>query len=417
MKQIYQAQFQSSFCVFGDSRLRFLCDKLVGSLALLYKSNFGNGENMKTRAAVCRAFNKPYTIEEIELQPPKAGEVMVKVSHTGWCHSDFSALRGTYGFKASILPMVPGHESAGIVHSVGPGVKTLQPGDHVVTCWQAPCGQCAACVSGNTHICEHLLLDIGTGKLKDGTARFRDKDGSEINHCSYVSGFSEYIVTPEISSVKIPKELQLEQACLLGCCVATGWGAIHKSAKVQAGESVAIWGMGGVGLNVVRGADLADAYPIIAVDLEGSKEVIAKEMGATHFINSSKEDPVPIIKKLTGGLGVYYAFEVAGDVGASLQAFYTLRNGGRLMQIGIPSIKDTATFPLFIMPFQARKIEGVLYGSMRHQVDVPILADMALKGKLRVDQLISRHFKLEELNDVVDAMEKREIIGRWICDL
>jgi Zn-dependent alcohol dehydrogenase len=372
---------------------------------------------MKTKAAVCREFNKPYVIEEIDIEPPKANEVMVKVTHTGWCHSDLSALRDRYGFQASILPMVPGHESSGVVQSVGPGVTRLQPGDHVVTCWQAPCGRCESCVSGNTHICEYLLTEIGTGKLKDGTARFRDRDGSEINHCAYVSGFSEYTVTPEISAVRVPKELPMDQACLLGCCVGTGWGAVHRSAKVQAGESVAIWGVGGVGLNVVRGAALANADPIIAVDLEGTKEEIAREMGATHFINSSEEDPVPAIKNLTHEKGVHYAFVVIGDVGASLQAFYTLRNGGKLMQVGIPSVADMASFPLFIMPFQAQKIEGVLYGSLRHQVDVPILANMALSGDLKVDRLITKHFRLEDLNDAVEAMENRKIVGRWICDL
>ncbi|MCP4752871.1 MAG: alcohol dehydrogenase catalytic domain-containing protein [Proteobacteria bacterium] len=372
---------------------------------------------MKTKAAVGRAWNTPYTIEEIDIEAPKEKEVMVKVAHTGWCHSDLSGYKNRYALDDSLLPAVPGHESAGVVHSVGPGVTSLQPGDHVVTCWQAPCGQCEACVSGNTHICEWLLIDLGTGKLKDGTARFRDKDGSEINHSLYVSGFSEYIVTPEISSVKVSKELPLDQACLLGCCVGTGWGAVNRSARVQAGETVAIWGMGGVGLNVVRGAALAGANPIIAVDLEGSKEAIAKEMGATHFINSSQGDPVPMVKSLTGEKGVHYAFEVTGDVGASVQASYTLRNGGKLMQVGIPAAGEEASYQLFIMPFQAQSVQGVLYGSLRHQIDIPILADMALKGDLMIDTLITKHFKLEEINEVREAMEKREIIGRWVCDL
>jgi S-(hydroxymethyl)glutathione dehydrogenase / alcohol dehydrogenase len=372
---------------------------------------------MKTKAAVGREFNTPYTIEEIGLEPPKENEVLVKVAHTGWCHSDLSGYKNYYALDPSILPVVPGHESAGVVQEVGPGVTTLKPGDHVVSCWQAPCGRCEACVSGNTHICEWLLVDLGTGKLKDGTARFRDADGSEINHALYVSGFSEYIVTPEISSVKVPKQLPLDQACLLGCCVGTGWGAVNRAAKVQAGESVAIWGMGGVGLNVVRGAALAGANPIIAVDLEGSKEELAMEMGATHFINSSKEDPVPAVLSMNGNKGVHFAFEVTGDVGASVQASYTLRNGGRLMQVGIPAAGEMASFQLFIMPFQAQKIEGVLYGSLRHQVDVPILADMALKGDLKVDKLITKHFKLEDINEVRAAMERREIIGRWVCDM
>jgi Zn-dependent alcohol dehydrogenase len=257
---------------------------------------------------------------------------------------------------------------------------------------------------------------LGTGKLLDGTARFRDANGEEVNHALYVAGFSQYIVSPEIASVKIPKELPLDQACLLGCCVGTGWGAVVKSAKVQPGESVAVWGMGGVGLNVIRGAALVGANPIIGVDLEASKEDIAREMGATHFINSSEDDPVPIIRELTGEKGVHYAFEVIGDVGAYLQSFFTIRNGGKLMAVGIPSVEDMATFPMFILPFQANTIQGVLYGSLRHQVDIPILADKALKGELKLDKLISRHFRLEEINEAVEAMENRQIIGRWVCD-
>jgi Zn-dependent alcohol dehydrogenase len=382
----------------------------------LGKINEPEEGKMKTKAAVCRDWGKPLTIEELELEPPKQGEVLVKVAHTGWCHSDLSATKGIYGLD--ILPYVTGHETAGVVQQVGPGVTTLKPGDHVVSCWQAPCGRCERCVSGQTHICNNLLADLGTGKLADGTVRFKDAKGKPVNHCLYVSGFSQYIVAPAISSVKIRDDLPLDQACLLGCAVGTGWGAVVKSAKVQPGESVAIWGMGGVGLNIVQGARLAGAYPIIAVDLEGSKEKIAREMGATHFINSSEKDPVPIIREqITGGKGVHFVFEAIGDPGAYLQSFFVLQNGGRLMAVGIPSVEDMVSFPFFIVPFQANKIEGVLYGSLRHQIDIPILANMAAEGKLKVDKLITRHFKLEEINEVAEAMEKRQIIGRWVCDL
>lgn len=370
---------------------------------------------MKTKAAVTRMWNEPMTIEELELEGPKEQEVLVKVAHTGFCHSDLSGWKGIYGFD--VLPVVLGHETAGIVQEVGPGVTHVKPGDHVVSCWQAPCGRCENCVSGNTHICENLLPTLGSGKLLDGTARFRDTDGSEINHALYVSGFSEYIVSPASASVKIPDELPLDQACLLGCAVGTGWGAVHRSARVQAGEAVAIWGMGGIGLNIVQGARLAGANPIIAVDLEGSKEEIARSMGATHFINSSENDPVPIIRgELTGGRGVHFVFEAIGDPGAYLQSFFTLRTGGRLMAVGVPSCRDMVSFPLFMAPFQANKIEGVLFGSLRHQIDIPRLADMALRGDLRLDKLVTKHCKLEEINDVVDAMEKRQIVGRWVFD-
>ena len=230
---------------------------------------------MKTKASVTRMWGEPMTIEEVELEGPKEEEVLVKVVNTGFCHSDLSAWKGIYGLD--VLPLILGHETAGIVQEVGPGVTHVKPGDHVVSCWQAPCGKCENCVSGKTNICENLLPSLGSGKLpSDGTTRFKDTDGSDINHALYVSGFSEYIVSPAISSVKVPDELPLDQACLLGCAVGTGWGAVHRSAKVQAGESVAIWGMGGIGLNIVQGARLAGADPIIAVDLEAEAAEKAK---------------------------------------------------------------------------------------------------------------------------------------------
>jgi S-(hydroxymethyl)glutathione dehydrogenase / alcohol dehydrogenase len=370
---------------------------------------------MKTKAAVTRDWGVPMTIEELELEAPKAGEVLVKVAHTGFCHSDLSAWKGIYGLD--VLPIVLGHECAGVVQKVGSGVTHLEVGDHVVSCWQAPCGKCEMCVSGNTNICEHLLADLGTGKLMDGTARFKTKDSEVVNHALYVSGFSEYIVSPAIAAVKVPKELPLDQACLIGCAVGTGWGSVHRAAHVQAGESVAVWGMGGIGLNIIQGLRLAGADPIIAVDLEGSKEALARELGATHFINSSKSDPVPIIREeLTGGKGVHFVFEASGDPGAYLQSFFTLRNGGRLMAVGIPSCEDMVTLPFYAIPFQGNKIEGVLYGNLRHQIDIPRLANMALKGDLKLDKLITKHCKLEEINDVIEAMDKRQIVGRWVFD-
>ena len=370
---------------------------------------------MKTKAAVTRAWGEPMAIEELELESPKNGEVLIKVAHTGFCHSDLSGWKGIYSMD--VLPVVLGHECAGVVQEVGPGVTHLQPGDHVVSCWQAPCGICESCVSGNTHICETLHVTAGAGTLLNGTTRFKDKDGQVVNHFLYVSGFSEYIVSPAIAAVKIPKELPLDQACLLGCAVGTGWGAVHRSAQVKTGESVAIWGMGGVGLNIVQGARLAGANPIIAVDLEGSKEAVALAMGATHFINSSEADPVPIIREeLTGGKGVHYVFEASGDSGAYLQSFFVLKIGGRLMAVGIPSCEDIVPLPFYVIPFQANSIEGVLFGSLRHQIDIPRLAALALKGDLKLDRMITKHCRLEEINDVAEAMEKREIVGRWVLN-
>jgi Zn-dependent alcohol dehydrogenase len=371
---------------------------------------------MKTKAAVCREFEEPISIEEIELEAPQANEILVKVAHTGWCHSDLSMLQGKLGMD--IVPFVIGHECSGVVQEVGPGVTTLKPGDHVVSCWVAPCGHCERCVSGETHICLNLHPALQTGKLADGTTRMKGADDEELNHFLFCSGFSEYIVTPEISSVKVPKELPMDQACLLGCCVGTGWGSAVKAAKIEPGETVAVWGCGGIGLNVIQGARLSGASMIIGVDLEGSKEKIAREMGATHFINASEEDPVPIIREqLTNERGVDYVFEAIGDPGAFAQAFYVTRIGGTFSCIGITSTEDLVSWPPFMIVFGVFKIQGIVYGNIRHQVDIPIMADLALKGELKLDQLITERFKLEDINEVAKAMEKRQIVGRWVCDL
>lgn len=371
---------------------------------------------MKTKAAVLREWKGKISIEELELDPPKAGEVMVKVAHCGWCHSDQSFWEGTMGLD--ILPFVMGHECAGIVEEVGPRVDHLKPGDHVVACFVAPCGVCEQCVSGRTYTCENLMTGIAGGKLLDGTTRFKTADREEINHILYVSGFSEYITAPAISSVKIRDDLPLDQAALLGCCVGTGWGAAVRTAEVQNGESVAVWGCGGIGLNIIQGARLRQAYPIIAVDMEGSKEKIAREMGATHFINNSKNDPVPIIREeLTNSKGVQHVFEAVGDPGAYLQAFYTLGIAGTLYAVGLVKLEEMVSLPFMGIPFLTQRIQGVTYGSVRWVVDVPRMADLAVKGDLKLDKLITEHFKLEDLDEVIKTMEKHQIIGRWVCDL
>ena len=372
-------------------------------------------KKMRTKAAVCRALNGPIEIEELELDEPKEKEVLVKTANAGWCHSDLTMWKGGYG--VNINPFVLGHEVAGVVEKVGRGVTTVKPGDHVVAAWAAPCGQCEACVSGRTHTCLSMMQTLGTGKLLDGTSRWRDKKGKEVNHQLFVSAFSEYIVSPEISCVKIRDNLPLDQACLLGCCVPTGWGAAVISAETRPLHAVAVWGMGGVGLNVVQGAKTVGAFPIIAVDLEGSKEEIARKMGATHFINSSEEDPIPKIKELTDGKGVHRAFEAVGDSGAYLQAFYSLRQKGRLMAIGVVPVNEKpGNIPWYSFSNQEHIIQGVCYGGVRHQIDIPLLADKAARGELNVGGLITRHLKIEDINEVIRAMEKREIVGRWVFD-
>jgi S-(hydroxymethyl)glutathione dehydrogenase/alcohol dehydrogenase len=366
---------------------------------------------MEVKAAVLREFNKPVSIETLELADPKANEVMVKVAAVGFCHSDLHVF---YGEIPVPLPIVLGHETAGIVEKVGPGVTKVKPGDHVVCCWMVPCGKCFQCFNGRPNLCEGHFPQFLGGQLLDGTSRLTDKEGKPVGQAFFISGFSTYTVVPEDGALPIRKDFPLEYACSLGCCVPTGWGAVVNVANVKAGTSVAVYGCGGVGLNVIRAASLRHANPIIAVDLEGNREEIAREFGATHFINSSKEDPVPKIMELTGGAGAEYVFEAIGDPGAIIQAYWSLRMGGRLILPGITPAEATTNLPLMLVPLHERAIIGTLYGGIKPQIDIPKLVDLAAEGAFKLDKLVSKKIKLEQINEAAEAMHHRNIVGRWI---
>jgi S-(hydroxymethyl)glutathione dehydrogenase/alcohol dehydrogenase len=379
---------------------------------------------MKMKAAVCREFGKPISIEEVELAPPKEKEVLVKTAYTGFCHSDWSAVAGWLPFPT---PMVIGHEASGVVMDVGPGVTTVKKGDHVVATWMIACGHCPECTSGRGYICRTSHGIHTKGGLWDGTSRLTDAKGARLNHQTFVSGFAEYMVIPEQGAILMPKNFPLDQACFIGCCVPTGYGAVYNVAKIIPGNSAAIWGMGGVGLNVVRGAKLRGAYPIIGVDVEGSKEAIAREFGATHFINSSKEDPVQAVQLLTGGEkmadgtiqggGANFCFEVIGDPGAIQQAYWALSIGGSLIQVGIPSIQTRTELPLTLTPPHNRNIIGTLYGNVQNHYELPAIVSQIERGEyMDLSKLISKKFKIEEINEVYQAMSDHEIIGRWVCE-
>jgi S-(hydroxymethyl)glutathione dehydrogenase / alcohol dehydrogenase len=366
---------------------------------------------MKMKAAVLRENNQPLSVEEVELLPPKEKEVLVKTAYTGFCHTDLSMIRGVFNMP---LPMVLGHEAAGVVEKVGPGVTTQKEGDHVVTTWMVACGHCPECRKGLGHMCRTSFTPHGVGGLLDMTSRLVDSKGARLNHQQFISGFAEYMVVPEPAAIKINKDVSLDQACFLGCALPTGFGAVYNAAGVKPGDSVAIWGMGGVGLNVVRGAKLRGANPVIGVDIEGSKEAIAREFGVSHFINSSKEDPVPIIKELTDG-GANFCFEAIGDTGAITQAYWALGMAGKLIQIGITDEPEMTKLPLFYNPLHCKSIIGTLYGNIDTDREIPALADLAASGELKLDKLISRRFRIGEINEAVDAMSKRKIVGRWVC--
>ena len=379
---------------------------------------------MKIKGAVLREPNKPYSIETLELDPPKEHEVLVKYTHTGYCHSDLHLQLGEIPIA---LPLVAGHEGAGVVEDVGPGVTKVQKGDHVGVTWMIPCGKCPQCLRGMGNICSGNFPAFLEGMLLDGTSRIKDKDGNMVRHGNFVSCFSTHSIVPEDGVIPMPKEFPLEHAALMGCCVPTGWGTVCNTADVQPGDSVVVYGLGGVGINCLRAAVLRQANPVIAVDLEGSKEGLAKEFGATHFIDSSKEDPVPAIQLLTGGMkmedgtimggGADIVIEAIGDPGAQIQAYWSTGIGGKVVAPGITPHDQTTNLPLMLLPLHQKSILGNLYGSISTHIDIPRLVNLAKTGNLKLDKLVTKKFKMEEINDVAKAMEKREIQGRWVCEI
>jgi Zn-dependent alcohol dehydrogenase len=369
---------------------------------------------MKVQAAVLREVKKPYTIEELELEPPKAGEVLVKYVYCGYCHSDFSQMTG--GLPGP-LPVVAGHEAAGIVEEVGPGVTKVKKGDHFVGTFSISCGKCFQCLSGKPNLCSAGNPALLQGTMLDGTTRYKDSKGKPVSHCLFLSGFSTHGIVPEAGVIPIAKDLPLDQACLLGCCVPTGWGTVTNIANVKPGNSVAVFGLGGVGLNVLRAAVLRKAYPVIAVDFEESKESLAYEFGATHFICNAKEDPVPKIHALTNG-GAQIVFEAIGDPGAIVQAWWSSGVNGKVVVPGLTPLDQTTPLPLFLLSLHQKSLLGSVYGDVSAALDIPHLARMAADPDvLKLDKMVTSKFKLEQINDVVDAMAKRQIRGRWVCEL
>ncbi|MBW1799346.1 MAG: alcohol dehydrogenase catalytic domain-containing protein [Deltaproteobacteria bacterium] len=368
---------------------------------------------MKIKAAVLREFNEPLHIEELELEPPREKEVLIKHINTGFCHTDLHQMLGETRVG---LPIVVGHETAGVVEAVGPGVRRVKEGDHVVSTFSVSCGKCPECLKGMGNMCSGYLNAFAQGTMLDGTSRLRDKNGNVVWHGLYVSGFSTHGIMPEEGVVPIRKDMPLDQACLLACSVPTGWGTVTNIANVQPGDSVVVYGVGGIGLNVIRAAALRQANPVIAVDLEGERDKIARDFGATHFIDNSKEDPVPGVRDIIGE-GADIVFEAIGDPGAIVQAYWSTGRMGKLVIAGVTPQDDTTNLPLFRLPVHQLSILGGLYGNITTHIDIPKFVDLALKGELKVDQLITRKFKLEEINDVAHAMINRRINGRWVCEL
>ncbi len=351
---------------------------------------------MKTNAAVTYEPGRPLVIEELELDEPKAGEVLVKMAAVGLCHSDYHVLVGDR--PVGMRPMVLGHEGAGVVEAVGAGVTRIQPGDHVVLMFIPSCGKCSYCVSGNTHSCV-LSKHIAQGPQLDGTYRLHNKKGQDVGQFCLLGAFSEYAVVSEHSVCVIDKSYPLETVCLVGCGVVGGFGAVVNRAKVTPGSSVLVVGVGGVGMNVIQGAAASSATTIIAADVFDRKLAWAKEFGATHTINAAETDVVARVLEITGGVGVDFAFEAISSPETIAQAYLATAKLGTTVVIGLtPSqFEEIPISPLNLVLMQ-KTLMGTIYGTSNAPVEIPKLLNMYRHGQLQLDELVTRTYALDQIN-------------------
>ncbi len=363
---------------------------------------------MKSRAAVAFGPGEPLKIVEIDVEPPKAGEVLVRITHTGVCHTDAFTLSGDD--PEGIFPAVLGHEGAGIVEAVGEGVTSVAVGDHVIPLYTAECRECKFCKSGKTNLCQAVRATQGKGLMPDGTTRF-SYNGEPIYHYMGTSTFSEYTVVNEISVAKINPAAPLEKVCLLGCGVTTGIGAVHNTAKVQKGDTVAVFGLGGIGLAVIQGAVQAGAGRIIGVDINPDKFKLAKEMGATDCVNSNDYDkPIQeVIVEMTDG-GVDFSFECIGNVKVMRAALECCHKGwGESVIIGVAGAgQEISTRPFQLVT--GRVWRGSAFGGVRGRTELPGMVEDSMNGELDLDPYITHNLPLEDINEAFDLMHEGKSI-------
>lgn len=342
------------------------------------------------KAVVCREWNAPLQVEEIRVDPPKHGEIAIKLAACGVCHSDLSAATGQIRFPP---PVVLGHEGAGVVVEVGEGVTEFKVGDHVVSSFIYMCGKCRYCTQGRPVLCEQSAKALYT--LPDGTVRTYDADGKPLNVFGGVGVMAEYATLHVNNAVKIDSDIPLSVAALVGCAVMTGVGSVFNTAQLKPGSTAAVFGCGGVGLNVIQGCVIAGAETIIAIDTNDEKLELARKFGATHTVNATREEDVAkAIKKLTGG--VDYAFECVGVGKVVEQAYNSLSRGGTAVSMGVPSPADQTSFRTLSLPADERTLKGSWYGSARPQHDFPRLLSLYRRGKLRLDELVTRTYSIDE---------------------
>jgi len=363
---------------------------------------------MKTRAAVAWAAGQPLSIEEVDLEGPRAGEVMVKLTATGVCHTDAFTQSGAD--PEGIFPCILGHEGAGVVVEVGPGVTSVAVGDHVIPLYTPECGKCKFCLSGKTNLCQAIRATQGKGLMPDGTSRF-SKNGQPIYHYMGTSTFSEYTVLPEISVAKISKEAPLDKVCLLGCGITTGIGAVLNTAKVQPGSTVAVFGLGGIGLSVIQGAVMAKASRILAIDINEDKFEMARMLGATDCVNPKKYDkPIQdVIVDLTDG-GVDYSFECIGNVNVMRSALECCHKGwGESIIIGVAGAgQEISTRPFQLVT--GRVWRGSAFGGVKGRTQLPDYVNRYMKGEIKIDEFITYTMPLDRINEAFDLMHDGKAI-------
>ena len=356
------------------------------------------------KAAVCYELGKPLVVEDVRLDPPKAGEVRVRIGAVAICHSDVHLIRGDwFGWSSTPPPVVAGHEAAGLVEDVGPGVTTVRPGDPVVVSLLRTCGRCIPCLTGTAYLCE------GTYALMT-EHRLHAPDGRPLNAGIRVAGFAEAVVVDQSQLVPVPADLGFDRACLLACGVITGVGAVLNTAELTPGSSAVVIGAGGVGLNAIQGARLAGASPIVAVDVVPSKLPVARRFGAAHAVDGRQDDVRRLVRELTAGRGADYVFVTVGSPPAVSQALTLVRRGGTVVLVGMPAAGATAPITVGDFAGNGLRLLGSNMGSTRLGVDVPRLVAAYREGRLLLDELISARYPLERINEAIVAMEGGEAL-------
>ncbi|MEO8203306.1 MAG: Zn-dependent alcohol dehydrogenase [Betaproteobacteria bacterium] len=361
------------------------------------------------RAAVLREVNAPLVVERVHLAPPKRGEVLVRMGASGLCHTDLEVMQGQLAYP---LPIVLGHEGAGVVEAVGEGVTLVRKGDHVVCSWNPTCGHCFYCDRGLPILCEPFTRHQPAGHLMDGTSRLEAR-GAKLHHFSVVSSHAEYAMVPESGAIPIPKEIPFDRACLIGCGVMTGVGAACRVAQVPAGSAVAVIGCGAVGLNAIQGARIQRAEIIIAIDRDAAKRETAMAFGATHFVLAG-EETIAQVKALTAGRGADCVIECAGHPDVFRLSAEITRPGGQLIWLGKTGVARDVAFRWGALMGE-KQIRRSSYGGARPRRDFPWLARMYLEGSLKLDELITARLPLERINEGFDEMRRGEGIRTVVC--